>query len=54
MPSSGHRPIAGGAAHTCRMPHEKTPELLVKNPFEHVPILEDGEHVLFDSNAILV
>lgn len=32
----------------------KTPEFLAKNPFGQVPVIEDGELVLADSNAILV
>lgn len=32
----------------------KTPEFLAKNPFGQVPVLEDGEIVVADSNAILV
>ncbi|KJV08785.1 glutathione S-transferase [Elstera litoralis] len=32
----------------------KTPAFLAMNPFGQVPVLEDGETVLFDSNAILV
>lgn len=32
----------------------KQPEFLAKNPFGQVPVLEDGEITLFDSNAILV
>ncbi|MFM2043071.1 MAG: hypothetical protein RLY86_1647 [Pseudomonadota bacterium] len=32
----------------------KRPDYLAKNPFGQVPVLEDGETVLFDSNAILV
>jgi glutathione S-transferase len=32
----------------------KTPEFLAMNPFGQVPVLEDGETILFDSNAILV
>lgn len=31
----------------------KQPEFLAKNPFGQVPVMEDGEVVLFDSNAIL-
>jgi glutathione S-transferase len=30
------------------------PAFLAKNPFGQVPVIEDGEFVLFDSNAILV
>ena len=32
----------------------KTPEFLCKNPFGQVPVIEDGEVTLADSNAILV
>ena len=32
----------------------KQPEFLAKNPFGQVPVLEDGEVTLSDSNAILV
>jgi len=32
----------------------KMPEFLAKNPFGQVPVLEDGDITLFDSNAILV
>ncbi|MEO6959306.1 MAG: glutathione S-transferase [Burkholderiaceae bacterium] len=32
----------------------KRPEFLAKNPFGQVPVIEDGNVVLFDSNAILV
>lgn len=32
----------------------KQPEFLAKNPFGQIPVLEDGELTLFDSNAILV
>lgn len=32
----------------------KTPEFLAMNPFGQVPVLEDGETILFDSNAILI
>lgn len=32
----------------------KQPEYLAKNPFGQVPVLEDGEDIIFDSNAILV
>lgn len=32
----------------------KAPAFLAKNPFGQVPVLEDGELVLADSNAILV
>ncbi|BEU25601.1 glutathione S-transferase [Paraburkholderia caribensis] len=32
----------------------RTPEYLRKNPFGQVPVIEDGDVTLFDSNAILV
>jgi glutathione S-transferase len=32
----------------------KTPEFLARNAFGQVPVLEDGEHTIADSNAILV
>ena len=32
----------------------RLPEFLAKNPFGQVPVIEDGDLVLFDSNAILV
>jgi glutathione S-transferase len=32
----------------------KAPEFLAKNPFGQVPVIEDGDLVLADSNAILV
>jgi glutathione S-transferase len=32
----------------------KTPEFLLKNPFGQVPVIEDGDVTLADSNAILV
>ncbi|HBD12069.1 MAG TPA: glutathione S-transferase [Porticoccaceae bacterium] len=32
----------------------KQPDFLAKNPFGQVPVLEDGELTLWDSNAILV
>ncbi|MUV24175.1 glutathione S-transferase [Burkholderia thailandensis] len=32
----------------------RRPEFLALNPFGQVPVIEDGEFVLFDSNAILV
>jgi len=32
----------------------RTPEFLALNPLGQVPVIEDGEHVVFDSNAILV
>jgi glutathione S-transferase len=33
---------------------QKKPEFLLKNPFGQVPVIEDGELTLADSNAILV
>lgn len=33
---------------------QKTPAFLAKNPFGQVPVIEDGEHTIADSNAILV
>jgi glutathione S-transferase len=33
---------------------QKTPEFLGKNPFGQVPVIEDGDVTLADSNAILV
>jgi glutathione S-transferase len=33
---------------------QKTPDFLGKNPFGEVPVLEDGDVILADSNAILV
>jgi glutathione S-transferase len=32
----------------------KAPDFLALNPFGQVPVIEDGEHVVADSNAILV
>lgn len=32
----------------------KRPEFLAKNPFGQIPVIEDGDVVLYDSNAILV
>lgn len=32
----------------------KTPEFIAKNPFGQVPVLEDGDVTLWDSNAILI
>jgi glutathione S-transferase len=32
----------------------KAPDFLARNPFGQVPVIEDGDTVLFDSNAILV
>jgi len=33
---------------------QKQPEFVAKNPFGQVPVLEDGDITLWDSNAILV
>jgi glutathione S-transferase len=33
---------------------QKRPEFLAKNPLGQVPVIEDGDVVLYDSNAILV
>ncbi len=38
--------LAGGA--------HKAPGFLARNPFGQIPVIEDGDTVLFDSNAILV
>jgi glutathione S-transferase len=32
----------------------RTPEFLARNPFGQVPVIEDGDVTLYDSNAILV
>lgn len=37
-----------------RQGEHKSPAFLKMNPFGQVPVLEDGDTVLFDSNAILV
>ncbi|WP_206950820.1 glutathione S-transferase family protein [Trinickia acidisoli] len=37
-----------------RAREQKTPAFLAMNPFGQVPVIEDGDTVLFDSNAILV
>ena len=37
-----------------RAGEQKKPEFLAKNPFGQVPVIEDGEVTLADSNAILV
>lgn len=37
-----------------RAGQHKGPEFLALNPFGQVPVIEDGETVLYDSNAILV
>lgn len=36
-----------------RRGEQKTPEFLAMNPFGQVPVIQDGEHTLADSNAIL-
>ena len=37
-----------------RQREHRTPEFLARNPFGQVPVIEDGEVTLADSNAILV
>jgi glutathione S-transferase len=37
-----------------RAGEQKSPAFLAMNPFGQVPVIEDGETVLYDSNAILV
>lgn len=37
-----------------RRKEQRTPEFLARNPFGQVPVIEDGEVTLADSNAILV
>jgi len=37
-----------------RAGEQKKPEFLRKNPFGQVPVIEDGDTTLYDSNAILV
>lgn len=37
-----------------RRGEHQTPEFLARNPFGQVPVIEDGEFTLADSNAILV
>ena len=65
FPLSGHAHRARlgltllGVPHTLvevdlRARAQKTPEFLAKNSFGQVPVLEDGDVVLPDSNAILV
>jgi glutathione S-transferase len=64
-PLSGHSHRARLFASLLQIPHElimvdlmarehKTPEFLAKNSFGQVPVLEDGEVTVPDSNAILV
>lgn len=36
------------------MPDLKLPAFLAKNPFGQIPVIEDGDYVLYDSTAILV
>ena len=45
-----HEFIAVDLAHGAH----KRPEFLAKNPFGLVPVIEDGDTTLYDSNAILV
>ena len=65
FPLSGHSHRVQLFASLTGIPHEnvlvdlaagehKTPEFLALNPAGQVPVLEDGEVVLSDSNAILV
>ena len=37
-----------------RAGEQRTPTFLAMNPFGQVPVIEDGETVIYDSNAILV
>ena len=37
-----------------RKRENRTPEFLARNPFGQVPVIEDGDLTLADSNAILV
>lgn len=64
-PLSGHAHRACLFASLLGLPHElvevdlkagahKSPEFLKLNPFGQVPVLEDGDVVIADSNAILV
>jgi glutathione S-transferase len=64
-PLSGHAHRAVLLASLLDIPHElvevdlkagahKRPEFLALNPFGQVPVLEDGDVVVADSNAILV
>lgn len=64
-PLSGHAHRAVLFASLLGVPHElvevdlaagahKSPEFLALNPFGQIPVLEDGEIVVADSNAILV
>ncbi|WP_170783485.1 glutathione S-transferase family protein [Ruegeria lacuscaerulensis] len=65
FPKSGHAHRALVFAKLADIPHEavfvdlvagahKTPEFLAMNPNGQVPVLEDGDVVVSDSNAILV
>ena len=65
FPKSGHAHRAVVFAKLAGIAHEavfvdlaagahKTPEFLAMNPNGQVPVLEDGETVIADSNAILV
>ena len=65
FPLSGHAHRACLFASLLGLEHElievdlpggahKTPEFLALNPFGQVPVLEDGDAVISDSNAILV
>jgi glutathione S-transferase len=62
---SGHCHRVEALLHLLKLPYEaidvdlakganKSPQFLALNPFGQVPVLEDGEVVLADSNAILV
>lgn len=64
-PLSGHAHRARLFLSLLGLPHElievdlkagahKQPEFLAKNPFGQVPVLEDGDTLIADSNAILV
>jgi len=64
-PLSGHAHRARLFLSLLALPHDlievdlkagahKQPEFLAKNPFGQVPVLEDGETLIADSNAILV
>jgi len=63
-PLSGHSHRVELLLSLLRLPYErvdvdlakgahKTPEFLARNPFGQVPVIEDGDTVVFDSNAIL-
>ncbi len=65
FPLSGHAHRVVLFANLAKIPHEvidvdlaggahKQPDFLKLNPFGQVPVIEDGETVLADSNAILV